>query len=103
MLKFYQEMQYTKSVNTTVCMPDLVIIKYFQNNTTEIKRIVFTYLDLLPFALAVPTQQQEWMVVNPGYVNTILLISIVLFWKYFIITKSDIHTIVLNEFVYCIS
>ena len=30
------------SVNTTVCIPDLVIIKYFGNNTIEIKRIVFT-------------------------------------------------------------
>jgi len=38
-----------------------------------------------------------------GYVNTILLISIVLFPKYFIITKSGIHTIVLTDFVYCIS
>jgi len=26
-----------------VCVPDLVIIKYFGNNTVEIKRIVFTY------------------------------------------------------------
>ena len=32
---------------------DLVIIKYFGNNTTEIKRIVFTYPDLLPSALVV--------------------------------------------------
>jgi len=31
-----------------VCIPDLVIIKYFVNNTAEIKRIVFTYPDLLP-------------------------------------------------------
>jgi len=28
-----------KSVNTIVCIPDLVIIKYFRNNTIEIKRI----------------------------------------------------------------
>jgi hypothetical protein len=40
-----------KSVNTTVCIPDLVIIKHFGNNTIEIKRIVCTYLDLLPSAL----------------------------------------------------
>ena len=33
MLKFYLKTQYTKSV----CIPDLVIIKYFGNNTTEIK------------------------------------------------------------------
>jgi hypothetical protein len=36
-----------------VCIPDLVIIKYFGNNTIEIKRIVFTYADLLPSALFV--------------------------------------------------
>jgi len=51
-----------------VCIPDLVIIKYFRNNTVQIKRIV----------------------------------SIVLFPKYFIITKSGIHTVVLTDFVYCI-
>jgi len=37
------------------------------------------------------------------YVKTILLISILLFPKYFIITKSCIHKIVLTDFVYCIS
>jgi len=37
-----------------------------------------------------------------GYVKTNLLISVVLFSKYFIITKSVIHTIVLTDFVYCI-
>jgi len=36
------------------------------------------------------------------YVKTILLISIVLFPKYFIITKSGINTIVLTDFVYYI-
>jgi len=36
-----------------VCIPDLVIIKYFGNNTIEIKRIVFTYPDLLPSAFDV--------------------------------------------------
>jgi len=36
------------------------------------------------------------------YVKTILLISIVLFPKYFIIIKSVIHTIVLTGFVYYI-
>jgi len=34
-----------------VCITDLIIIKYFGNNTIEIKRIVFTYSDLLPSAL----------------------------------------------------
>jgi len=34
-------------------MPDLVIIKYFGNDTIEIKSIVFTYPDLLPSALVV--------------------------------------------------
>jgi len=36
-----------------VCILDLVIIKYYGNNTIEIKRIVFTYPDLLPSALVV--------------------------------------------------
>ena len=34
-----------------MCVSDLVIIKYFRNNTIEIKRIVFTYPDLRPSAL----------------------------------------------------
>ena len=41
-------------------------------------------------------------VVISGYVKTILLISIVLFPKYFVVTKSGIHTIVLTDLVYCI-
>jgi len=53
MLNFYRKMQYTKSVNTIACVTDLVIIKYSGNNTTEIKRIFFTYSDLLPSALVV--------------------------------------------------
>jgi len=146
-----------------VCIPDLVIIKYFGNNTIEIKRIVFTYPDLLPSALVVklelihvyrtvgvhllwkscdvrpvsmarwnrgfwlaidtgltsqlihnkwtPTVRYTWISSNltttadgsrSGYVKTILLISIVLFPKYFIITKSGVHTTVLTDFVYCI-
>ena len=36
-----------------ILVPDLVIIKYFGNNTIEMKRIVFTYPDLLPSALVV--------------------------------------------------
>jgi hypothetical protein len=36
-----------------MCIPDLVIIKCFGNNTTEIKRIVTTYPDLLPSSLVV--------------------------------------------------
>ena len=36
-----------------MCIPDLVITKYFGNNTIEIKRIVFTCPDLLPSALVV--------------------------------------------------
>jgi len=47
MLKFYRKMQETKSVNTIVCILDLVNIKYFGNNTIEIKNIVFTCPDLL--------------------------------------------------------
>jgi len=42
-----------KSVNTIVYIPDLVIIKYFGNNSIDIKRTVFTYPDLLPSALIV--------------------------------------------------
>jgi len=36
-----------------VFIPDLVIVKYFRNNTVEIKTIVFTYPDLLSSALVV--------------------------------------------------
>ena len=36
-----------------MCIPDLVIINYFRNNTIEIKRTDFTYPDLLPSALVV--------------------------------------------------
>ena len=36
-----------------MCIPDLVIIKYFGNDTIEIKGIVSTYPDLLPSALVV--------------------------------------------------
>ena len=36
-LKFYRKMQYAKSVNSTVCIPDSLIIKYFGNKTIEIK------------------------------------------------------------------
>ena len=39
MLKFYQKMQYAKSVHTVVRVPDLVIIKYFWNKTRETKQI----------------------------------------------------------------
>ena len=39
-----------------MCIPDLVIIKYFGNNTIEIKTIVFPYPDLLPSALVVELQ-----------------------------------------------
>ena len=33
-----------------MCIPNLVIVKYFRNNTIEIKRIVFTYPELLQSA-----------------------------------------------------
>ena len=36
-----------------MCIPDLVIIKYLGNNIIDIKRIVFTYPDLLPTILVV--------------------------------------------------
>ena len=36
-----------------MCILDLIIIKYFGNNTIEIRTIVFTYPDLLPSALVV--------------------------------------------------
>jgi len=59
----------------------------------------------------IPTIRYTWISSNlttrangsrSGYVKTILLISIVLFPKYFIITKSGVHKIILNDFVYCI-
>ena len=37
MPKFYRKTQYAKSVNTIVCITDIVTIKYFGNKTTEIK------------------------------------------------------------------
>ena len=46
-------MKYTKTLYAIVCIPELVIIKYFGNNNIEIKRMMFTYKDLLPFALVV--------------------------------------------------
>ena len=59
----------------------------------------------------IPTVRYTWIGSNSTaradgsrsrYVKTILLISVVLFPKYFIITKWDIHMIVLTDFVYCI-
>ena len=59
----------------------------------------------------IPTVRYTWISSNlktradgsrSGYVKAILLISIVLFLKYFIITKSGIHTIILTDFVYSI-
>ena len=55
MSKSYRKMQSTKPFNNIVCVPDLVIIKYFGNNAIEIKRIVFTYPDLLP-SVELPTE-----------------------------------------------
>ena len=37
MRNLYRKMQYAKSVNIVVCIPDLVIIKYLENNTIEVK------------------------------------------------------------------
>jgi len=58
------------SVNTIVCIPDLVI-KYFGNNTGEIKRIVFTYADLLPSVF----------VVDLGLIHLCRSVGIHLLWK----------------------
>jgi len=58
MLKFYRKMRSTKSVNAIVCLADLVIVKFFGNNTIEIKRIVFTYPDVLPSGLVVALEFQ---------------------------------------------
>jgi len=52
-LKFKCPAPGPKSVNTSVYISDLVIIKYFGNNIIEIRRIVFTYPHLLPSALVV--------------------------------------------------
>jgi len=53
-----------------VCIPDLVVIKYFGNNTIEIKRIVSTYPDLLPSAL-----------VEMELIHMYRTVSIHLLWK----------------------
>ena len=37
MQKFYRKIQYAKSVNTIVCIPDLVIMKYLGNNNIDVK------------------------------------------------------------------
>ena len=54
-----------------MCKPDLVIIKYFGKNTIEIKRIVFTYPDLLPSALVVKLE----------LINVYHTVGIHLLWK----------------------
>ena len=51
--------------------PDLVIIKYFGNNTIEIKRIIFTYPDLLPSALVVKLEM----------IHVYVRVGIHLLWK----------------------
>jgi hypothetical protein len=53
-----------------VCTPDLIIIKYFGNNTIEIRRIGFTYPDLLPSAL-----------VELELIHVYLTVGIHLLWK----------------------
>ena len=53
-----------------MCIPDLVI-KYFWNNTGEIKRIVFTYADLLPSVF----------VVDLGLIHLCRSVGIHLLWK----------------------
>jgi len=52
-------------------MPDLVTIKYIGNNTIEIKRTVFTYLDLLPSTLVVELE----------LIHMYLMVGIRLLWK----------------------
>ena len=52
-------------------IPDLVIIKYFENNTIEIKRIVLTYPDLLPSPLVVVLE----------LINVYHTVGIYLLWK----------------------
>ena len=54
-----------------MCIPDLVIIKYFGNNTIEIKRIIFTYPDLLPSAFVVELE----------LIHVYLTVCIHLLWK----------------------
>jgi len=54
-----------------VCIPVLVIIKYFRNNTIEIKRIVFTYPDLLPSTLVIELE----------LIHMYLTVGIHLLWK----------------------
>ena len=83
MLQFYRKLQQTKPANSTVCIPDLVTVKYCGNNNIEIQGIVFTNPDpchpvlrhnssttneYLPYHTheSVPTEQRERMVVGPG-------------------------------------
>jgi len=54
-----------------VCVSDLVIIKYFGNNTIEITRIVFTCPDLLSSAL----------VVELGLIHVYRTVGTHLLWK----------------------
>ena len=54
-----------------MCTPDLVIIKYFVNNTIEFKRIVFTHPDLLSSALVVELE----------LIHVYLTVGIHLLWK----------------------
>ena len=54
-----------------MCIPDLVIIKYFGNNTTEIKTIGFTYPDLL----------QSVLVVELKLIHVYRTVGIHLLWK----------------------
>jgi len=66
MLKFYRKCN-KQSQLILLCVPHLVIIKYFGNNTIEIKRIVLTYPDLLASILFSPLIQ-----LNPSLVSFIL-------------------------------
>ena len=54
-----------------MCIPDLVIIKCFGNNTIETKRIVFTYPDLLPSAIVVKLE----------LIHVYVRVGIYLLWK----------------------
>jgi len=71
-------MKYTKTLYAIVCIPELVIIKYFGNNNIEIKRMMFTYKDLLPFALVVEFE----------LIHVYLMVDIHLLWK-----SCDVRTV----------
>ena len=93
MLKFYRK----KPVNTIVCTPDLVIIKYIGNNNIEIERIVFTYPHLLP----------STFVVELELIHVYRTVGIRLLWKSCDVRRMSMaswnHFLLAHLKLYCLS